>query len=97
MQFAQLIPDVPGTGLLLACEIDPDKAKVVGFQGLETWCRKHGIGVIHGGKNALRFTPHFNITTAEIDLICHVLRQAFRSVVELEGLTVQQGEKVTVA
>jgi len=97
-EFPELITEVPGTGLLLACELDPTKASVVGFQGLETWCRKHGIGVIHGGRNALRFTPHFNITSAEIDLICHVLRQAFRSVVELDDLeTVRVGEKVSVA
>jgi hypothetical protein len=25
--------------------------------------------VIHGGENSLRFTPHFNITAAEVDLI----------------------------
>jgi len=96
-EFPGLITEVPGTGLLLACEIDKSRAEVVGFEGLETWCRKHGIGVIHGGKNALRFTPHFNVTSAEIDLICHVLRQAFRSVVELEELSpVGAGEKVSV-
>ncbi len=96
-EFPQLITTVPGTGLLLACEIDPEKAEVVGMHGLEMWCRKHGIGVIHGGKNALRFTPHFNITSAEIDLICHVLRQAFRGVVELDQLqAIREGVKASV-
>ena len=96
-EFPGLITEVPGTGLLLACEIDPERAEVVGFDGLETWCRRHGIGVIHGGKNALRFTPHFNLTSAEIDLICHVLRQAFRSVLGVEALApVAAGEKVSV-
>ena len=33
-----------------------------------------GIGVIHGGENALRFTPHFAITSAEIDLIIGLVR-----------------------
>ena len=32
------------------------------------------MGVIHGGQNALRFTPHFAITSAEIDLIIGILR-----------------------
>jgi hypothetical protein len=32
------------------------------------------LGVIHGGVNALRFTPHFGITSEEIDLIIEVVR-----------------------
>jgi hypothetical protein len=32
--------------------------------------------VIHGGANSLRFTPHFNITSAEVDLIVAHVRQA---------------------
>jgi acetylornithine/succinyldiaminopimelate/putrescine aminotransferase len=95
--FPGLITEVPGTGLLLACEIDPSVADVVGFEGLETWCRKHGIGVIHGGRNALRFTPHFNITSDEIDLICHVLRQAFQSVMgAAEVSRLEVADKVSV-
>ena len=31
--------------------------------------RERGMGVIHGGTNSLRFTPHFAITTEEVDLI----------------------------
>ena len=35
--------------------------------------REHGLGVIHGGTNSLRFTPHFGITDEEVDLvIAHV-------------------------
>ena len=40
------------------------------------WCRKNGLGVIHGGLNALRFTPHFAITTEEIDMILQIVRNA---------------------
>lgn len=69
------ITTVQGTGLLLCAEIDPDWAPVIGWDGLETRCRKQGLGVIHGGKNALRFTPHFAITSAEVDLIVDVVRQ----------------------
>jgi 4-aminobutyrate aminotransferase-like enzyme len=33
------------------------------------------LGVIHGGQNALRFTPHFAITSEEIDMIVDILRE----------------------
>ncbi|HPA02770.1 MAG TPA: ornithine/acetylornithine aminotransferase, partial [Chiayiivirga sp.] len=35
-----------------------------------------GIGVIHGGANSLRFTPHFAITSREVDLVVDSVRQA---------------------
>ena len=38
--------------------------------------RKHGINVIHGGTNALRFTPSFDITSEEVDLIIDATRDA---------------------
>ena len=71
-----VITKVQGTGLLLSAELDPEKMKVVGFDDVEVWCRKHGLGVIHGGINALRYTPHFNITTEEVDLVIEVTRRA---------------------
>ena len=69
------ITSVEGTGLLLCAELDPSRYDVIGFNGMETFCRKNGIGVIHGGINALRFTPHFALTSAEIDTIIDVVRQ----------------------
>jgi acetylornithine/succinyldiaminopimelate/putrescine aminotransferase len=71
------ITEVIGTGLLLSAELDPEKLPVVGFGCVEEWCRNNGLGVIHGGQNALRFTPHFAITTEEIDMILGILREAF--------------------
>ena len=38
--------------------------------------REHGIGVIHGGVNSLRFTPYFSIRAEEIDLVIDGVRQA---------------------
>ena len=38
--------------------------------------RERGMGVIHGGTNSLRFTPHFAITSEEVDLIVSHVRQA---------------------
>ena len=70
------ITEVQGTGLLLCAELDPEKLPVVGFGCVEEWCRNNGLGVIHGGRNALRFTPHFAITSEEIDMILGILREA---------------------
>jgi len=72
------ITQVQGTGLLLSAELDPEKMKVVGFDDVEVWCRKNGLGVIHGGINALRYTPHFNITSEEVDLVIDITRDAIK-------------------
>ncbi len=77
-EFPEDITEVKGTGLLLAASINPARHKVVGFDCLEEKMRKKGIGVIHGGANALRFTPHFRITSAEIDLVIDVLRDLLK-------------------
>jgi len=74
-----IITGVQGTGLLLAAELDPERFPVVGFDGIENRCRKRGFGVIHGGRNALRLTPHFAITTDEIDLIVGIIRDVLTS------------------
>lgn len=66
-----VITDVTGTGLLVACHLDP-KYKVVGIDSVETLCRNMGLGVIHGGKNALRYTPWFNSSKDEVDLIVNL-------------------------
>ena len=72
------IIEVRGAGLLLCAELNPETLPVVGFGCVEEWCRLNGLGVIHGGQNALRFTPHFAVTSAEIDLIIDVLRDGLR-------------------
>jgi acetylornithine/succinyldiaminopimelate/putrescine aminotransferase len=38
--------------------------------------RLHGIGVIHGGENSLRFTPHFLVSSQEVDLIVENIKNA---------------------
>jgi acetylornithine/succinyldiaminopimelate/putrescine aminotransferase len=63
------ITDVQGTGLLFCAHLDGKRFKAVGKGSTEEILRRQGIGVIHGGENALRFTPHFRITDAEIDLV----------------------------
>jgi len=34
--------------------------------------------VIHGGANSLRFTPHFNLDQAELDLMIDLVGRALR-------------------
>ena len=78
-QLATELPDViikvQGTGLLCCAELNPDTHPVVGFGQVEEMCRKNGLGIIHGGQNALRFTPHFEITSEEIDLVVDLVRK----------------------
>lgn len=70
------ITRVQGTGLLLSAELDPGKFKSYGANSTEEYVRKHGINVIHGGINALRYTPPFDITSEEVDLIIQVTRDS---------------------
>jgi|TARA_B100000959_G_scaffold287280_1_gene370779 acetylornithine/succinyldiaminopimelate/putrescine aminotransferase len=75
-EFPEYVVKVQGTGLLCSVELKPDILPVIGFDAVEPWCRRRGLGVIHGGSNALRFTPHFMITSEEIDLIITIVREA---------------------
>ena len=74
-ELGGLITKVQGTGLLFSCELAP-QFKCYGAGSTEEYMREHGIGVIHGGANSLRFTPHFKVTSAEVDLIVAHVRQA---------------------
>ena len=74
-ELGGLITKVQGTGLLFSCELAPEY-KCFGANSTEEYLREHGIGVIHGGVNSLRFTPHFNVTSAEVDLIVAHVRTA---------------------
>ncbi len=74
--FPSAALEVTGTGLLVALWLDPATCPVLGDDGVEQWCRRHGLNVIHGGSNAVRLTPHFGITPDEVDLVARVLRAA---------------------
>ena len=71
------ITRVEGTGLLFSCELDP-VYKAYGTESAELFMRLHGIGVIHGGENSLRFTPHFAIDEAELELVVAMIDRALR-------------------
>ena len=78
------ITKVQGTGLLFSCELAPGY-KGYGTGSTEEWMREQGIGVIHGGENSLRFTPHFAVTGEEMQLVVAMVKRAL-----LEGPRVQQ-------
>lgn len=75
-KYPEIITKVQGTGLLFSAEISSDYFDVVGPDGLELHLRKNGIGVIHGGVNSLRFTPVFDVSSQEVDMIVEELEKA---------------------
>jgi acetylornithine/succinyldiaminopimelate/putrescine aminotransferase len=74
-ELPHFITKVQGTGLLFSCELAA-QFKCYGADSTEEWLREHGVGVIHGGTNSLRFTPHFAVNSAEADLVVESVRQA---------------------
>ena len=82
---------VQGTGLLFSCELSPEFL-CYGAGSTEEWMREHGYGVIHGGANSLRFTPHFAVDAAEVDLIVEGVRRAL-----LEGPRKTQAPQAAAA
>ncbi|MFT4256084.1 MAG: aminotransferase class III-fold pyridoxal phosphate-dependent enzyme [Pseudoxanthomonas sp.] len=76
-ELGGLITQVQGTGLLFSCELSP-QFKCYGAGSTEEWLRKHGVNVIHGGANSLRFTPHFAMDDAELDLLVGMVGKALR-------------------
>jgi len=70
------ITRVQGTGLLFSVELDRERFKAYGSGSIEEHLRLHGINVIHGGENSLRYTPPFDVTSAEVDLIVEATREA---------------------
>ena len=74
-ELGGLITKVQGTGLLFSCELAP-QFKGYGVGSTEEWLREHGMGVIHGGANSLRFTPHFAVASDEIDLLVWMVKRA---------------------
>lgn len=74
-ELGGLITQVQGTGLLFSCELN-SSFKCYGAGSTEEFLRQRGLGVIHGGANSLRFTPHFAITGEEVDLIIENVRHA---------------------
>ncbi len=85
------ITKVQGTGLLFSCEL-ASEYKAFGEGSTEEYLRRHGIGVIHGGAHSLRYTPHFAISTAEVDLVVAATRDAI-----LNGPRIEQAPATRAA
>jgi acetylornithine/succinyldiaminopimelate/putrescine aminotransferase len=75
-ELAGRITSVQGTGLLFSVELDGSRYKSYGSESIEEFMRMHGLNVIHGGKNSLRFTPNFDLSSEEADLIVEATRHA---------------------
>ncbi|MCP4045357.1 MAG: aminotransferase class III-fold pyridoxal phosphate-dependent enzyme [Gammaproteobacteria bacterium] len=75
-ELGDCITKVQGTGLLCSAELDPARFKSYGANSTEEYLRKKGFNVIHGGTNALRYTPPFDITSEEVDMVIEATRDA---------------------
>jgi len=69
------VTSAQGTGLLASCALDP-RYKTCGTDSTENYLRKNGLGVIHGGERSLRYTPVFDVSAKEIDLIVALTKDA---------------------
>jgi acetylornithine/succinyldiaminopimelate/putrescine aminotransferase len=84
-EFPGAIEQVVGTGLMVSAMLNPKRYRVTGAGGFEEFMRVNGIEMIHGGACGLRFTPSFNITSAEIDLIVSVIRRGLKELASGSG------------
>lgn len=75
-ELGDRVTGVQGTGLLFSVGLDGSRYKAYGSDSIEEYMRFNGISVIHGGENSLRFTPHFAMTSEEVDLLVEATRQA---------------------
>lgn len=64
-----------GTGLLVSAEL-ASRYKIHGANSTEDYLRRNGLGVIHGGEHSLRYTPVFDITSKEVNLIIELTKDA---------------------
>jgi len=69
------VTSTQGTGLLVSCALAP-RYKTFGANSIEDYLRKKGLGVIHGGKHSIRYTPVFDISAKEVDLIVELTKDA---------------------
>jgi acetylornithine/succinyldiaminopimelate/putrescine aminotransferase len=77
-EFPGAIDQVVGTGLMVSAMLNPARYRVLGEGGFEQYLRTNGIEMIHGGETGLRFTPAFDITREEVDLIASVVRRGLQ-------------------
>ena len=59
----------------MSCELD-ERYKIFGANSTEDYLRRIGLAVIHGGAHSLRYTPVFDISEKEVDLIVSLTKEA---------------------
>lgn len=95
-KLAERHPDVftttSGTGLLAAITLRPEYPAYGHPEALEAISRRHGLGVIHGGKNALRFTPNFTMTEQEADLVSDIVDESIITLRQNKAAGVYDGK-----
>jgi acetylornithine/succinyldiaminopimelate/putrescine aminotransferase len=69
------VTSIQGTGLLASCAL-ASRYKTCGANSTEDYLRRNGLGVIHGGERSLRYTPVFDVSAKEIDLIVALTKDA---------------------
>ena len=69
------VTSTQGTGLLVSCAL-ASRYKAYGKDSIENYLRTKGLGVIHGGKHSLRYTPVFDLSRKEVKLIVDLTRDA---------------------
>ncbi len=89
------IDRVVGTGLMVSAMLNPARYRVLGEGGFEQYLRIHGIEMIHGGECGLRFTPAFDITREEIDLIVSIVRQGLQELARPAEAGQARGSRLT--
>jgi acetylornithine/succinyldiaminopimelate/putrescine aminotransferase len=93
-EFPGAIDRVVGTGLMVSAMLNPSRYRVLGEGGFEPYLRAHGIEMIHGGECGLRFTPAFDITREEIELIVSIVRQGLRELARPAEADQAQGSRL---
>lgn len=73
--YPDLVTTVSGCGLLVAIALNPELAEVHGADGVGLDIKRRGINFVPGGRNGIRLTPHFAITSREVDLIVDTIRE----------------------
>lgn len=74
--FPEVISHATGSGLLVAAHILEPFMSHGKTTSIEHISRRNGVNVIHGGKNALRFTPVFDMGEKEVELVIENLKRS---------------------
>jgi len=89
-KYSNLVEGVSGSGLLNALHLRPDVKAYGSTTSVEYIARTNGLGVIHGGKNALRFTPHFNMTSEEVQLVKFLVEGSLEGYAKTHDIKIAQ-------